>query len=428
MTERLPEAVSLFSGAGGLDIGLEMAGFRIVATSDFDRDCTLTLEANQQARLPIPAHPGRYFLDGTKVLHAKVEDLVSDDFRPRGRRKAWTPDLLVGGPPCQPFSSSGRMLSLDDPRGRLFEHFARLAGELRPRFILFENVRGLVTASRAGEQPGEALREVRAAFESIGYSTRFALLNAAEFGAPQRRVRLFMIGSRSSPLPDFPGRTHSRDGDHTLFERTSPWVSLREFLATRPPPEDADVIRPTAELAAELGRISDGSGVKSPGFREATRPGGHWGYKQGTFIADQNKPARTVTTSTQDWIRLVDGTLRRITWQEAAALQGFPDEWRFAGNAASRLRQIGNAVPIVFGHVLGSQLVQAARTAEGPRPPSVPFSPDLVEAIEYTRRERRRNGASRRAAANAIHERGVHARAVKGLGSAEAVGTPSSVD
>ena len=421
---RTPEAVSLFTGAGGLDVGLERAGFRTVAAVDFDRDCTLTLRANQELRLPV-AGSGRSFLQGAKIIHADVASLSPDDLRPQYRSEGWTPDLLVGGPPCQPFSSSGRMLSVDDPRGRLFEHFARLASQLKPRFILFENVRGLVTASGQSGEPGGALLEVKSAFEAIGYATRFALLNAADFGAPQRRVRLFMIGSRSGPLPEFPAETHSRDGGPTLFGDTLPWLTLGEFLAGRPDPSECDVVRPTLDLAGQLAEIPDGSGIKSPGFREATRPGGHWGYKQGTFIADLRKPARTVTTSTQDWIRLADGSLRRLTWNEAAALQGFPTKWVFIGNAASRLRQIGNAVPAVFGVAIGARLVSGCRSAESPRPQSASLPSNFIDAIEYTRRERHRNGASRREGAQAIREKRADVFVVKGLGKAERAGAAS---
>ncbi len=416
-----PSLISLFTGAGGLDIGLETAGFHTVVAVDNDAACVATLRASKEARVPIPQADGRPYLEGTKIVHVGVEALASNDLRPDGVGQEWVPDLLAGGPPCQPFSSSGKQRGVEDPRGRLFEHFVRLAAELRPKLILFENVRGLVTARGPNGEPGEVLLLVRRAFEEIGYATTFALLNAADYGVPQRRVRCFMMASRCTPLPLFPAPTHAERPTQTLFGPRLPWVTLGEFLAAQPAADEADIVRPSRTLAAQLANLPAGSGLKSPGVRETTRPGGHWGYKQGTFIADLNKPARTVTAaSTQDWVRLQDGSLRRLTWRECAALQGFPPQWRFVGSAVSRFRQIGNAVPVAFGQVLGNSLLAALDAAPEAacQPSSVPLPRNFVMAINYTRREEQRNGASRRMV---VGHRGVSAGdlvSVKGLDSA----------
>lgn len=414
-----PTLVSLFTGAGGLDIGLEKAGFVTVAAVDSDPDCAETLRTNQRRHSP----DGRAPLVDASVIEAPIEKVEAEHLRPRGAGDDWVPDLLAGGPPCQPFSSAGNMLALDDPRGRLFEHFVRLAKDLQPRLILFENVRGLVTAVGPSGQPGEALALVKQAFESIGYASRFALLNAADYGSPQRRVRLFMLATRCTVLPAFPRPTHS-DTPEPMFG-TLPWRTLGEFLKDTPAASDNEIERPSTKLAPLLEALLPGSGLKSPGARETTRPGGHWGYKQGTFVADPNKPARTVTASaTQDWIWDPQGRLRRLTWKECAALQGFPAEWEFAGNKASRFRQIGNAVPAVFGSVLGESLLQAlAMPAD--KVESAPLPDSCVSAIDYTRREHKRNGESRRAVRSATLNAS-DARALsrlKGLGSAEGPAT-----
>src|SRR5208282_6536693 len=151
MTQANPTFVSLFTGAGGLNIGLEQAGFRAATAVECDPDCVRTLEQNQRERHPIPG--GGHYLSGTRLLARSVADLTGADLRPPGARSDWVPDLMAGGSPCQPFSSSGKMLSLDDPRGRLFEHFVRLAGEVKPRLILLENVRGLVRARGPRDEP-----------------------------------------------------------------------------------------------------------------------------------------------------------------------------------------------------------------------------------------------------------------------------------
>lgn len=414
-----PTLVSLFTGAGGLDIGLELSGFRTVAAVDADSDCVATLRPNQERALSGCA--ATRLLTNAKILQGNVENLALKDLRPDGARSDWSPDLVAGGPPCQPFSSAGRMLSLNDPRGRLFEHFVRLAKGLKPRVILFENVRGLVTALGPHGRPGEALTLVRKAFESIGYATTFSLLNAADHGAAQRRVRLFMIATRNTALPHFPTATHAEHAQDTLFGPQERWATLGELLTALPSADEAEIEVPSPGLNELLKKVPAGSGLKSAGAREATRPGGHWGYKQGTFMADLSKPARTVTaTATQDWIRDAQGRLRRLTWRECAALQGFPTDWHFVGNKSSRFRQIGNAVPVVFGRVLGEALLRVLNDERRVgKPESAPLPADFVKAINYTRREHHRNGPSRAAVKAALAAGQTTVAEAKGLGSAE---------
>jgi DNA (cytosine-5)-methyltransferase 1 len=310
------------------------------------------------------------------------------------------------------------MLSVEDPRGRLFEHFVRLAGELKPQQILFENVRGLVTARGPKGEPGEVLYMVKEAFEKLGYATSFQLLNAADYGCPQRRVRLFMMATRCTELPEFPAATHAEVPENTLFAAKLPWVTLGEFLREQPQPASDEVVRPTAALARELADLPAGTGLKSAGARETTRPGGHWGYRQGTFIADQNLPARTVTASaSQDWIRLLDRTLRRLTLRECAGLQGFPLRWQFVGSIASRFRQVGNAVPVTFGVILGQALLEALHGRRHEAIRSAPLPPGFEEAITYTRKEHRRNGASRKQVITLQQKGDVDVAAIKGTGT-----------
>jgi DNA (cytosine-5)-methyltransferase 1 len=314
------------------------------------------------------------------------------------------------------------MLSVNDPRGRLFEHFVRLAEGLKPKLILFENVRGLVTSRGPKGEPGEVLSMVKEAFERIGYATTFALLNAADYGCPQRRVRCFMMATRCTTLPELPEPTHSEYPEGGLFGIKLPWVTLGELLATQPPPPPEEIVRPSPSLEAQLKNVPSGSGLKSAGAREATRPGGHWGYRQGTFIADLQQPARTITASaSQDWIRLPDDSLRRLTLRECAGLQGFPVEWQLAGPIASKFRQVGNAVPTIFGRILGQALIEALECGLRTRPHSATFPQDFQLAITYTRREQARNGESRRSAREKVSQPGIDLQLVKGLGSAGSV-------
>ena len=159
----MPTVIDLFAGAGGLSQSLEASGWVSVAAVEIDRDAVETLRLNQS----------RGSLRRARLLHADIREVQRDDVRPPGAPPDWRPDLLAGGPPCQPFSSAGRLLGLADPRGRLFLEFVRLADSLKPRFILFENVAGLVTARSPDGKVGGVLARVQKEFEQIGYACRF---------------------------------------------------------------------------------------------------------------------------------------------------------------------------------------------------------------------------------------------------------------
>ena len=247
--------------------------------------------------------------------------------------------------------------------------FVRLAcAALRPRYVLFENVRGLLTQRTPDGRPGGVLELVQESFEEIGYSVRFAILNAADYGAPQRRLaRLYMLGTADHALLDFPMATHSR----VPHDRgtVKPWVTLGEFLAGQPGPLPEDVVRPSPRRAQELATLAPGTGLRTSGYIEPHRPSGHWGYRQDCFVADPNAPARTIrAASTPDWLRQPDATLRRLTWQECAGLQGFPSGWVFTGTRAARFRQIGNAVCIPIGRAIAETIADGVRGGPAPLP------------------------------------------------------------
>lgn len=364
---------------------------------DNDADCIETLIASKAKGISIAGWKDRHYLEAANLMCRDLTDVTASDLRPKRASAQWRPDLLAGGPPCQPFSSAGRMRGLDDPRGRLFQHFVRLASELRPRFILFENVAGLVTARSPKGKPGGVLQTVQQAFEQIGYACRFALLNAADYGAPQRRVRLYMIAASNEALPEFPSPTHER-GAHNSNDLKL-WVSLRAFLAERPKPDTSDVVRPSARRLPELMRLTPGTGVRATGIVEANRPGGHWGYRQDCFLADLGLPARTIrAASTPDWILLPGQGLRRLTWRECAGLQGFPPAWEFVGTNASRFRQIGNAVEGHVGRAIARVFSLASLNKQAANPASPPWPPAFHKRVRYTAMEDAVNGSHRAAA------------------------------
>ena len=380
----MPTAINLWAGAGGLALSLERSGWTVVAAVDPDADAIETLRRNQ----------ARGYLRAAKIVQSDMRQVFARALRPVPQRSPWRLDLLAGGPPCQPFSFGGHRQGFRDPRGRQFREFVRLADALKPRFILFENSAGLVTARTPDGRVGGVLQHIQRSFEKIGYSCRIELLNAADFGAPQRRVGLFIIASRGERLPDFPRPTHSRRDSPPRL----PWVTLGVFWGRYPHPTSDHVVRPNARRAAVLSQLVPGTGLRTRGAVEATHPAGHWGYRQDHFVADMTLPSRFIRSAwTADWVRLPDG-LRRLTWRECAGLQGFPFDWDFAGASVSRFRQVGNAVQGDLGRALAETLYNAAMTVQRARPFSAEWPASFQERIRRTMRREKRNDGLRRAA------------------------------
>lgn len=380
--------LSLFAGGGGLDLGLKEAGWDCLYAVDNDPDSVETLQANRDHSFGADA-----VLECRDIRQLSGEEILAKV----GRRKGEVP-LMAGGPPCQSWSSAGKQKGFDDPRGQLFEDFVRLADECGCRMIIFENVRGMLTARGPTGEPGEALEIIRQTLWARGYRSEVALLNAADYGLPQRRVRLIIVGYKGTAKPKFPTPTHQKDCGDTL-RLAKPWRTLDEVLESVAPLADHEIIRPSGKMAERLKGLKPGQGAKSAGKKESTRPGGHWGYLQGGFVADPDLPARTVTASPQqDWIMMEDGSHRRLCPRECAAIQTFPPDWRFVGKAASQYRQIGNAVPPSLAKILGEMLLGMLNGEPDEEDFTMELPQSLAGAIRYTKKEHLRNGASRKLA------------------------------
>lgn len=320
-----PTAISLYSGAGGLDLGFKAAGFEILWANDSDAYAVQTYNLNV----------GRHAVCGD-VLRTPVPDM--------------SPDVVIGGPPCQGFSVIGRMRS-DDPRSRHVSHFLDVVEQLRPRAFVMENVKSL------GENPRwEPLRQrLKFRAQGLGYATRLMVLNAAHYGVPQARERMFLVGVLGDIKVERP----------TATSEASP-VTVREALAGLPRfgepgnhtvtgarvvPSRDPVMRPTAHRGSLL---FNGSGrpldLDQPAKTLPASMGGN-----ATPIVDQDE----LDFGAEPWVvgyhrYLQDGgepwevapdRLRRLTVQECAALQTFPTGFAFQGPRVAQYRQVGNAVP-----------------------------------------------------------------------------------
>ncbi|MGQ0556891.1 MAG: DNA cytosine methyltransferase [Nitrospiraceae bacterium] len=371
------EIWSFFTGAGGLDIGLEVAGLAPTMAVELDTDCCESLKSNRPS------------LD---VWQADISQLCASVIRAR-RRYDDEVLLMVGGPPCQSFSSGGKRAALSDPRGNLIYTYLRLIDEVRPSYFILENVAQLVTAAvrhrpisqRPGkvwnlssfhqsrtqgddsvapmepdELSGSAIRQVFGEMKDLGYALNFAVLDAADFGAPQHRYRFVMLGAREGSNVPGPVATHGPSS-----AAGAPWRNLRDTiydLRTEPGPHSEY----TPEMAQYFALVPPGGtwrhlpkDLQEKALGSAAYAAG--GGKTGFFRRlSWNAPSPTITGRPNRKASAVchPDFVRPLSVRESARIQGFPDQWRFTGSMSSQYMQVGNAVPVHLGAAVGVALAK----------------------------------------------------------------------
>lgn len=340
------ESISLFSGAMGLDLGLEKAGIDIKLCQDFDESCYKTMLINNK-----PAMTGDIRkIDSSTILEAS------------GLKKG-NVFLLCGGPPCQPFSTAGKRLGINDPRGSLFMDYVRMVNEIRPRFFVFENVKGLTSiAVDKGGEPGEVLNIILAEFQKIGYKTVHAVLDAVYYGVPQFRERLIILGSRDHEDIYLPAPTHFQR--HQLPDMR--WRTLGEAIK-----DLEDNPGPCTNFSEErlkfLRLVPEGGNWRDlPKEIQPIAMGGAWesgGGKAGFYRRlSYAQPSPTVVTSpVQKATMMCHPTKDRpLSVKEYARIQQFPDDWMIEGTISNQYKQIGNAVPVGLAEAIGKALISVA--------------------------------------------------------------------
>jgi DNA (cytosine-5)-methyltransferase 1 len=338
----------------GLDLGLEQAGFSVRFAADNMPAALATARANR---------PGLHlFGDDIRQLTAQtVADMTGIAIGEL--------DLLAGGPPCQSFSTAGRRRGLDDPsKGPLVFEFVRLVSELRPRAFLMENVKGLQSASVKWRQlpynnngqviddlHGSLFRDLCGRFRSLGYSLGAQELNAADYGVPQLRRRLFLVGYRDCRAVTFPEPTHAEKPG--LF--TSRWVAIREVLDDLD--EDSSECAAFSERKLKYLRMIPPGGnwrnlprevqLESMG-RAFYAKGGRSGYWRRLSL---DAPSPTILTEPQNASTALCHPThdRPLTVSECARIQTFPDTWTFHGSVRDQYRLVGNAVPVLLAKSVG---------------------------------------------------------------------------
>lgn len=369
MINNQPISISLFTGAYGLDLGLEQAGFITVSVVEKEINAIKTIALN------------RPFLKNSAIPRAieqvTAQELLEEGGQVLGLDRPLEPgdvDLVTGCPPCQPFSTAGKRGSVLDPRGSLFMDFIRIVKEVKPPFFLMENVKGLLSAplrhrsinQRGKDYPplskeemkGAALEVVLLEMKNIGYQVVYNVLEAADYGVPQTRQRVIFMGSRDSESVTFPLPKYSKNG-----KNLPKWRTLREGLKGLEDLEP-EFIPYSENRLKYLKLLQAGQNWKylPEELRQEAMGGAYHsgGGKVGFYRRlSWDKPSPTITTSPNqkatDMCHPVE--LRCLTVRESAKLQTFPDDWIFYGSTISKYKQIGNAVPILLSKEIGVYLL-----------------------------------------------------------------------
>jgi DNA (cytosine-5)-methyltransferase 1 len=342
-------AISLFSGAGGLDLGIERAGFRTVAAVEWNEDAADTMAKNAPA----------FFPDLQDVLRADLYPLATgapdglttrDILRAGGLRGRERPDLLVGGPPCVAFSKAGFWLDWKrdgiDPAASLLQAYTRVLGEAKPRYFILENVYALTFDNKASRP---AFTRLLHEIEAAGYEHRWQVLNAADHGVAQARPRLFVVGCRKGDrLPELPEPTH-----HGRWERRKtegghlPHATTGEVLADLvSDPEPEEVVRgrwghllPEIPPGENYLHFTEERGHPEPVFEWRSR---YWSF---LLKLDPGRPSPTIQAQPGPNVGPFHWENRRLRVPELRRLFTFPDEFTFVGRRASVQAQLGNSVP-----------------------------------------------------------------------------------
>ena len=348
--------ISMFSGAMGLDNGIEQAGLNIRLCVEIQHAMAETIRAN---RPNIP------------LIEDDVRNYTGEDLRRiAGLKKDEDVFLVCGGPPCQAFSTAGKRLGFDDDRGNVFLKYIDLIGEIRPKYFLLENVRGLLSAvytpspsecsgcDSTREKPfkGSALLYALERIMKIGYSATFTLYDTANYGVPQRRERVIILGSREGyKIPLIPP-THSATGKNGLKK----WQTFRNAVkgltkctATPIPTKRLKYFKMLGpgecwrNLPDDIQREAMGKSYALPGGKTGFYRRLAWDEPSPTLVTCPTMPATDLMHPVED---------RALSIEEYARIQMFPDKWLFRGSTAEVYKQIGNAVPVGMGYAAAKHL------------------------------------------------------------------------
>ena len=344
-------ALSLFSGVGGLDLGAHRAGFQALGAVEYDRDSAASLRANH-----FPDRPDA-------VVERSIVDVPTDELLERAHLRRDEVALVVGGPPCTPFSKSGYWLEYKrkglDPNASLLDEYARVVEDVKPEVALLENVHGLAYNNH-NVKPFERLI---GRLQAAGYQTRAKVLNMADFGVPQLRKRLIIYAVRGGKPPAFPTPTHSgwTETSRRIDPTKLPYVTSRDAIGDL---VDRDDLAEPEETVN--GRHGDLLKLVPAGdnYLFFTEKRGHpepqfkWRGRYWTFLLklDPERPSTTIQSQPGPYIGPFHWESRRLRVLEVKRLMTFPDDYLVIGSRRSAQVQLGNAVPPHFAEIVSRPL------------------------------------------------------------------------
>lgn len=319
--------VDLFSGAGGLSLGFEMAGFNNVFSVEYDKKIAESYKKN------FPTH---------NLLVKDIQEITDDEIITLQHNQEV--DVVIGGPPCQGFSLAGRIgrSFVEDKRNYLFKEFARVVKIIDPKMFVMENVARMISHNK-----GQTILEIKTEFESLGYSVQYKVLQAADYGVPQKRQRIFIVGTKNKEF-NFP----------TPIGTT---ITVKEAIGDLPPLKSGErsevpnhfSMNHSSQMLKKMSYIGDGGNRNQ--IPEDLRP--KTGDIRKYIRYDSQKPSVTVTGDMRKIFHYEQN--RALTPRELARLQSFPDSFIFEGNSISIQQQIGNAVPPLLGYAVAKQVKES---------------------------------------------------------------------
>ena len=351
------KALSFFSGAMGLDIGLEKAGIDVILACESEKFIRETIKLNRPK---------------IKVLEDINNYSAKEIRKEAGLKPKEKIDLIVGGPPCQAFSTAGKRLSINENRGVVFLKYLELIKELNPTYFVIENVRGLLSVPlkhvphnkrnrklKVAEEKGGTLNYILNYLNKIGYKVSFNLYNSANFGTPQTRERIVIIGNKDEKLP-YLSPTHSQYGEFGL----KPWNTFKSAIKglhnikhdhVNFPKSRLKYYRKLKEgqnwrnLSLKLQKEALGKSFYLGGGKTGFLRRLAWNKPSPTLVTDPMMPATDLGHPVED---------RPLSIQEYKRIQEFPDNWKLSGNLRNQYKQIGNAVPVSLGKAIGKLIMQ----------------------------------------------------------------------
>ncbi len=331
--------IDLFAGVGGLSLGFEREGFENVFSIDFDKSSCQTYKRN--------------FPDNT-LIEKDIKDLTKEEILELSKGKEV--DIIIGGTPCQGFSMAGNIgrSFLDDPRNHLFKEFARVVSIIKPKFFIIENVARVYNHNK-----GKTRKEIISLFSKLGYETECKILNAADYGVPQIRNRVFFIGNRIHLPNKFPEKTFDKNAQATISnKKMKKWKTIKEAIDDLPKLNSGETsnIPNHGAMNHSESMLNKMSYVSNGGCRyeipEELRPKSGDVRKYIKYNADE--PSICVTGDMRKVFHYSQN--RALSVRELARIQSFPDSFVFVGSKMSQQQQVGNAVPPLLAQAIAKTI------------------------------------------------------------------------